>query len=198
VVRALIYQWYDRYMRSLFAFMMVSLDGYFEGVDGDLSWHNVDGEFNDFAIKQLGEIDTLIFGRKTYEMMANYWPTEMAIADDPIVAERMNSIPKLVVSHSLKRADWNNTKLVSDPSQVIADLKASPGKSIAIFGSSSLCVSLIEMGLIDEFRLMYAPVLIGDGTSLFDGMPSPLKLELIDSKAYASGNVLMRYKPSKD
>ena len=82
-------------MRKIFLFMMVSLDGFFEGPDHELDWHNVDAEFNEFAAEQLNEVDTLLFGWKTYELMAGYWPTELAKQDSPVIAEKMNSLPKL-------------------------------------------------------------------------------------------------------
>lgn len=81
-------------MRKLFSFNMVTLDGYFEGSNHEIDWHNVDGEFNEFAIEQTGAVDMLLFGRVTYQLMASYWPTPSAIANDPIVADLMNRLPK--------------------------------------------------------------------------------------------------------
>ena len=75
-------------MRKIIFWNLISVDGFFEGPESQLDWHNVDGEFNDFAVAFLDTLDTLLFGRKTYELMANYWPTEHAIKDDPIVAAR--------------------------------------------------------------------------------------------------------------
>ena len=103
-------------MRKLFSFMVVTLDGYAEGPNGEFDWPNVDDEFNDFAISQLNDIDTLIFGRATYEGMASYWPTPAALEDDRVIADRMNNIPKVVFSSSLESADWQNTRLVSGTS----------------------------------------------------------------------------------
>src|SRR5512141_851647 len=109
-------------MRKVLFFMMVTLDGFFEGRDHDINWHNVDEEFNDFAIAQLNEVDTLLFGRRTYEMMASYWPTEGAKKDDPIVAEKMNSLPKIVFSNTLSAVEWENTRLVKESfAQEISD-----------------------------------------------------------------------------
>ena len=99
-------------MRKLFSFNMVTLDGYFEGLDQDINWHRVDEEFNEFAIEQTSAVDTLLFGRVTYQLMASYWPTPAALKDDPIVAGLMNSVPKIVVSRTLAKAEWNNTRLI--------------------------------------------------------------------------------------
>lgn len=177
--------------------MMVSLDGFFEGADHDLYWHNVDEEFQEFAIKQLKEIDTIIFGKRTYEMMASYWPTDLA-KDDPITAELMTKTPKIVISHSLDKADWENTTLIKENvGEELKKLKEKPGKDLAVFGSSNLCVSLLEMGLLDELRIMVNPVVIGEGTTLFEGLDQKLKLKLEKSREFKNGNVLLYYQVEK-
>lgn len=172
--------------------MMVSVDGFFEGPNHDISWHTVDEDFNDFAIKQLEEVDLLLFGRVTYELMASYWPTPDALRDDPEVAGLMNKTPKIVISKSLKTADWENTKLVHDLKE-IRKLKGRDSKAIAVFGSSNLCVSLIKAGLLDEIRLMISPTVLGQGTSLFQGLNEKLDLRLTKSKTFTNGNVLLNY-----
>jgi dihydrofolate reductase len=137
-------------MRTLFVFNLMSLDGYFEGLNRDISWHNVDGEFNDYAIDMLNSADTLLFGRVTYELMARYWPTPEAIKDDPIVAERMNALSKIVFSRTLDKAAWNNTILVKDHSEEeIKKIKQQPGKAMALFGSGSIMTQFAQQGLID-------------------------------------------------
>lgn len=174
--------------------MMTSLDGYFEGENHDLSWHNVDEEFNDFAIKQLDEADTLVFGRTTYDMMASYWPTE---EDDVEVASRMNSMQKVVFTHQPLTSDWQPTTVVSDIEK-LRELKQQPGKSIAVLGSSNLCVSLLKAGLIDELRIMINPVVIGKGTTLFNGLATRCNFTLTDTRSFQNGNVLLRYKKSDE
>jgi dihydrofolate reductase len=186
----------DNLMRKIFLFMLVSLDGYYEGPNGDISWHNVDDEFNEFAVQQTSEIDTLLFGRKTYEVMASYWPTEAAISDDPAIAGLMNSLPKIVISTTLDAADWHNSRLVKENvAEEISKLKQGPGKEIAIFGSSDLAVSLAEMGLVDEYRIMVNPVILGEGKPLFKGADK-LSLKLIKTRTFKSGNVLLYYQPA--
>ena len=178
--------------------MLTSLDGYFEGADGDISWHNVDAEFNEFAIQQTGEFGALLFGRVTYELMAGYWPTESAKRDDPIVAGLMNGLPKIVFSRKLERAEWDNTSLVRENvAEEVLKLKQQPGKDIAVFGSSDLTVTLIEHGLVDEFRIMVNPVVLGDGNPLFKGIQNKLNLKLMKTKTFESGNVLLYYEPAK-
>src|SRR5215467_3033415 len=151
-------------MRKVFLFMMITLDGFFEGPDQDIGWHNVDEEFNDFAIKQINEVDTLLFGRVTYQGMASYWPTPFAKENDPIIADKMNTISKIVFSTTLEQAEWNNSRLVKEHiGDEVSKLKQQPGKDIAIFGSSDLSVSLLRMGLLDELRIMVNPVVLGSG-----------------------------------
>ncbi|HEY8998931.1 MAG TPA: dihydrofolate reductase family protein [Candidatus Saccharimonadales bacterium] len=183
-------------MRKLIAFDMVSADGFFATPDGDLSWHNVDADFNDFAIKQFNGADTLIFGRKTYDMMASYWPTPAAKQDDSAVAKRMNSFRKVVFSRTLHSASWQNAELAhGNITETSKALKAEDGKNILLFGSGTIVAQLAAVGLIDEYRLMVAPVILGDGKRLFAGLSGPLKLKLARFEQFASGNVLLCYAP---
>jgi dihydrofolate reductase len=181
-------------MRKMIIFNMISADGYFEGVDHDLDWHNVNAEFNDFAIAQLDEADTLVFGRKTYELMASFWPTAMARKNDPDVAEKMNSTAKVVLSHSLNVVEWHNTTLLKDNAiDRLRELKEGHGKALLVLGSSNLCVGLLEEGLIDEVRLMVNPIVLGKGNTIFAGLNKPLRLELTDTHKFKSGNILLSY-----
>lgn len=183
-------------MRKILFFMMISLDGYFEGPQRDINWHNVDSEFNDFAIEQLDSVDTLIFGRVTYELMASYWPTEQARTDDRDVAGRMNDKAKLVFSHTLPSVEWQNTRLVRDNFvEEMTRLKAQPGKDMIIFGSSDLAVSFMQHGLLDELRVMLNPVVLGAGKTLFKGIQEKQGLKLLKTRMFNSGNVLLYYEP---
>lgn len=180
-------------MRKIFLFMMVSLDGYFEGKDHDLSWHNTDQEFVDFASAQLDEVDTLIFGRKTYELMASYWPTQQALESDHSTAVRINNLRKVVFTRGPLEVDWENVE-VSDNLQVkIDELKSQSGKNIAVLGSSHLGKEMLDMGLLDEIRIMVNPVFIGGGSTLFDGLDK--KLKLANTRTFKNGNVLLTYTP---
>jgi len=93
-------------MGKVIVFNLITIDGFFERPKHEIDWHHVDEEFNEFAIEQLNTVDTLLFGRVTYDLMANYWPTPTAIKNDPIVANKMNSLPKIVISKTLSHADW--------------------------------------------------------------------------------------------
>jgi dihydrofolate reductase len=185
-------------MRKVILFNMVTLDGFFEGPNGEIDWHKVDDEFNEFAIQQTGSAAGLIFGRKTYELMVSYWPTPQAETDDPQVTEIMNSIPKYVFSRTLEEAGWKNTRLIKEDAPAeIQKLKAEPGGDLFIFGSANLSASLLQKGLIDEIRVIVNPVVLGDGRTLFEDLPGKLELELLNSRAFRSGNVLLYYRPKE-
>ena len=184
-------------MRKVLVSEMISLDGYFAGPHGDLSWHNVDDEFNALSIEQLDSVDTLLFGRVTYGFMASYWPSAEGLADDPIVAGKMNALAKIVFSTTLTHAEWQNSRIVkAQAAEEIATHKQQPGKDMLIFGSGTLVTTLAEHGLIDEYRLYVNPVALGNGTPLFAGLRERLPLQLLHAQTFRSGNVLLTYQPA--
>jgi dihydrofolate reductase len=183
--------------RKLISFMVVTLDGYYEGPNGEFDWPNVDDEFYEFSIDQLNDIDILVFGRATYEVMADYWPTPAAHEESPAIAARMNTISKVAVSTTLDSADWQNTSLVNgNAAEAISELKRQPGKYLAIFGSPQLTASLLEQGLVDELRVMVHPILLGAGKSLFRTLSDRVPLELRQTRTFESGNVMLTYRPA--
>ena len=184
-------------MRKILVFNLVTLDGYFAGSDGDISWHNIDHEFNEYTIEKVNAGNTLLFGRVTYELMAGYWTTPKAIKNDPIVAERMNNLPKIVFSRTLNRAEWNNTRLVkADMLSVLRKMKQESGRDMAILGSGSIVSQLAPHGLIDEFQIMVNPVVLGKGKTMFQGIHDKLTLKLKKSRTFGNGNVLLHYEPA--
>jgi dihydrofolate reductase len=184
-------------MRKLYLFNMITLDGFFEGKEPwDLAWHTVDAEFNTFAVEQLESTGVLMFGRKTYDGMAQYWSTDQAKDDDPAVAGLMNAMPKIVVSRTLTAASWNNTTLLSgNIVDEIKMLKSQPGKDIGIFGSANLAASL--GGLIDEYRIIIAPIVLGNGTPLFTPAAGMVRLKTMNVRTFNNGNILIYYTPLK-
>jgi dihydrofolate reductase len=182
-------------MRKVFLFMMVTLDGYHEGVDHDISWHNARSEeFDKFASAQLGEADTLIFGRRTYDLMAGFWPTDEGKEADPETARIMTETPKVVFTATPLADTWQNTESSDNVTSKMAALKAAEGKDIAVLGSNNLCVTLLREGLLDEIRIMINPVVIGRGTPLFAGLDIRKNFELTDTRVFGDGNVLLTYK----
>jgi dihydrofolate reductase len=181
-------------MRKLSVFNLVTLDGYFAGQDGDISWHNVDEEFQELANKASNSGNTLLFGRVTYELMAGYWPTSEAIKNDPIVARGMNDATKVVFSRTLNKVDWNNTRLVkNDMLSEIRKLKQESGKDLTVLGSGNIVSQLTQERLIDEYQILLNPVVIGKGKTMFEDVKDRFSLKLTKTRVFGNGNVLLTY-----
>jgi dihydrofolate reductase len=187
-------------MRKLVLFNHLTLDGYFTGASGDLSWAHTserDAEWDSFAANNAKGGGILLFGRVTYELMASYWPSADARKSNPIVAERMNHLPKVVFSRTLETASWNNTKLVKgNLAEEERKLKDEPGGDMAILGSGSIASQLAREGLIDEYQLVVNPVILGKGKTMFEGVQQQLTLKLASTRAFGNGNVLLCYEPA--
>jgi len=184
-------------MGRLAAFNFITLNGFFEGPDRDLSWHGHGGEESKYAVESLESGSTLLFGRVTYEMMAGYWPTPLAVENDPIVARGMNEADKIVFSRTLKTVAWNNTRLVKDDVvEFVKREKPTHGKDMTILGSGSIVAQLAEQGLIDEYQIMVDPVALGAGKTIFKGITAKLDLKLTSSRVFRSGVVLLCYQPT--
>ena len=184
-------------MQKLIVFNSTSVDGYFVDAKGDMGFaHNArpDGEWDDFVTGNASGGGTLVFGRVTYEMMASVWPTPAAAERMPVVAERMNALPKIVFSRTLDRASWNNTTLVKgDLAGEIRRLKGGSGPGMVILGSGSLVRQLAGHGLIDEYQIRVIPVVLGKGRTLFEGLADRLPLRLARTRAFNNGNVVLWY-----
>ena len=141
--------------------------------------------------------EALLLGRRTWQIWAAFWPT--MDSGDPELTDRMNTIPKYVVSRTLKRADWNNTTIISGdiPTQ-IQQLKAQPGGDLLVYGSPDLVDELLRHDLIDEYRLMVYPVVLGSGKHLFRDRIDTHHLRLVDSRTFGSGVVLLTYVPDRE
>jgi dihydrofolate reductase len=186
-------------MRRLISFTQVTLDGYFTGRNGDLGWAHEgqqDAEWNAFVAENAGGGGQLLFGRVTYELMVSYWPTPAARQNDPIVAERMNNLPKVVFSRTLDKASWSNTRLVKgDPATEVRRLKQEPGEGMVILGSGSIVSQLAQAGLVDEFQIVVKPVALGEGRTMFEGIRQKLSLKRTRERTFTNGNVLLCYEP---
>jgi len=176
-------------MRKLIMWNMVTVDGYFEGPGHDLGWFVFDDELEKYILETQATADTLLFGRLTYEMMADYWPSaEGAIADF------MNPARKVVASTTLDKVEWNNTALVKENvPEEISKLKEEAGKDIFLFGSANLASTLMRHGLFDEYRLGVNPVFLGRGTPLFKEGIDKQNLKLLETRPLQSGVVIHHY-----
>ena len=188
-------------MRKLSVFNQVSLDGYFIDSNGDMSWAHADrkdAEFNAFVADNASNGGELVFGRITYQMMASYWPTPLAAQNDPVVADRMNNLPKVVFSRTLDKVTWQNTKLVKEGiGAAILKMKQTPGPDLAILGSGSVVAQLAEEGLIDEYQIVVNPLVLGGGRTMFDGVTKQLSFKLTKSRTFKHGKVLLCYAPNR-
>jgi dihydrofolate reductase len=185
-------------MRTLASFILITLDGFYAGSNDEFDWAVIGEDFNDFAIHQLDQADTLGFGRTTYQHMAAHWPTEQARANDPAIASRMNTKPKLVFSTTLGHADWSNTAVVSgDALEQIESVKATGDGELLVLGSAHLTAHFAAAGVLDTLRIMVNPILLGQGKSLFEDLRDRLTLRLEDVRRFDSGKVLLTYGPSR-
>lgn len=187
-------------MRKLTMFNFITLNGFFKGANGDISWHKQTEPGDDekeYANNASQQQHVLVFGRVTYQMMAWYWPSANAAKQSPAMAKNMNSSEKIVFSNTLEKADWNNTTLIKgDLIEEIKKLKQEPGNDLTILGSGSLVAQLSDARLIDHYEIMVDPVAISAGTPIFDGIKNPLELKLVNAKTFKSGVVVFSYEPS--
>jgi dihydrofolate reductase len=195
-------------MRRIVMFNRVSADGYFAASDGNLDWVVPEEQLDKAGADSLSDSDTILFGRRTYEMFESFWPhalDDTATAADPHSAGRrspeiramavwINNATKLVVSKSRKEVTWQNSRLLRDVDpREIDDIKRQPGKTIMIFGSGSIVSQLTQHDLIDEYHFIVGPILLGGGQSLVTGLSKRSRLNLLEAKQYPSGNVALRY-----
>lgn len=179
-------------MRKLRVFESITVDGYFAGEDGDMSWAHGgdDAEFAEWVAGNASAGGELLFGRKTYQTMASFWPTPLAAQQMPAVARGMNAARKYVASTTLQPT-WNNTHLLrGELLAAVRELKASPGPDVAVLGSGSVAAQLGEAGLVDEYQLVIIPVALGAGRTVFT---SRRKLRLLDHRVFRCGNVVVTY-----
>jgi dihydrofolate reductase len=201
-------------MRRIVMWNQVTADGYFAGPDGNLDWVVPDEEFDRSVaegIESSGtgpDVDTILFGRRTYQQFEAFWPNALddsATAPNPhlpggvsaemrAMAVMLNEATKVVFSKTLHDVTWRNSVLRRElvPHDIEA-MKEQPGNDIMIFGSGSLVSQLTEHGLIDEYQFVVMPVLLGGGLNMLTGLSKSTRLELLETKEYPSGKVVLRY-----
>jgi len=151
-------------------------------------WDDMMGQLITELTLQAG---ALVLGRKTYEIFAAHWPH--VTGDDPVAA-KLNSVPKYVASRTLDKVSWNNSTLIKgDVARAVAELKEQPGGEIQVHGSGDLAQTLIERGLVDEYRLWAFPLVLGEGKRLFAGGTVPGALKLVDTKTFSTGVAIHTY-----
>jgi dihydrofolate reductase len=182
--------------RRLIMWNLVSLEGFFEGPKKwDLDFHEYvwGDELEQFSLEQSRTAGALLFGRVTYEGMAAYWSTAKGA-----IADFMNSVPKVVFSRTLAKADWNNTRLVrEDAATEVANLKNGSGQDLYVFGSADFSATLMRHDLFDEYRLCVVPVVLGAGTPLFKASGERKRMTLREARKLRSGGIILFCEPER-
>ena len=192
-------------MGKIISFMHISLDGFVSGLNGEMNWIKVDEEIFDHVGKRISECDTALYGRETYQMMENYWPSA---ADKPNTTRHdiehskwYSKVHKVVLSKSMKddglpagHPGLNNTKIINDNlSDIITEIKEQAGTDILLFGSPTATHSLMQLNLIDGYWLFVNPIILGRGISLFVDIKDKIKLKLLNTRQFTSGVTELDY-----
>ena len=193
-------------MRKIISFMHMSLDGFVAGLNGEMDWIKVDEEIFDYVGKRISEGDTALYGRVTYQMMENYWPTAgdkpTATRHDIEHSKWYSKVHKVVLSKTMnpdsyRDAGLTNTKIISDNlSDRINEIKQSRdggSKDILLFGSPTATHSLIQLNLIDGYWLFVNPIILGRGIPLFVGIKDKIKLKLLTTRQFSCGVTELNY-----
>ena len=186
-------------MRKLIITEFITLDGVVEAPGGDETDHPHGGwqadhssdEVGRYKVDELTSVEALMLGRKTYDQFASYWPGQAG----NWFGDRMNQLPKYVVSGSLQQADWNNSHILRDVAKGVAALKQGGGGDILVYGSATLVKSFLHHDLVDELRLILYPVSVGGGLRIFDEGREMNKFSLKSSRALEGGMVILEYVP---
>lgn len=190
-------------MRKIISMIHLSLDGFAAGPNDELDWISYDDELEQYAHSLHAMTDAVIWGRRTYQGMAEYW---LSVPGNPAStpaelehARWLEQATKIVVSRTLDRIEWNNaqnTVLIKDNiAEEINAIKQQPGKDIWFLGSTALAQTFMQLDLIDEYRININPTVLGRGKPLFAGVTRRFPLKLLEAKTFTSGVVGLRYEP---
>ncbi len=185
-------------MRKIIYWVHTSVDGYIAGPNGEFDWPALGPELFGYSETINEQVDTLLYGRVVWDMFAAYWPTADAnpeTADDHTraFAPFWRRTPKVVVSRTLEKADWDARVIGKNLAEEVTELKRQPGKDILLTGGAQLAGSLTELGLLDDYRIVVHPVVLGGGPRLFPEQNDRVNLTLADSRTFDSQTVLLRY-----
>jgi dihydrofolate reductase len=177
----------------------VSADGFVETGDRSLEWSSVDDELHSWFNDQMGSLDATLYGRRIYELMAAHWPTA---GDDPdtTATERefariWNALPKIVFSTTLTRVEHNSRLVRGDVGAILDEVRQEFPGEIGVAGPN-LAGQFVQRGLVDEFRTVVHPVVLGSGTPFWPELDAPLKLRLVEQRQFTGGQELRSYVPA--
>ncbi len=185
-------------MRKLIADIIMSLDGYYTDPNNNIDWFDFDRGEQEWSMDILRRVDTIIFGRRTYEEFSTFWPTPRPEANgfEPYLIQRLNELPKIVLSKSLVDTPWKPSVVEKgSPDEVISKLKEQPGMDLVVLGSGSLVTVLAKDGLIDEYHLRIRPIILGAGRPLFVDRNARHPLKLVGSRVFENGVLGAKYEP---
>lgn len=192
-------------MRKVVVSMNISLDGFMAGSDGELNWHfdYWNEELARYACEQLSNMDTIVLGRTTYEAMAEYWRGQTNFSlerGDIVFADMMNNYRKIVFSKTLKKTEWNNTRLARENmrTEILGLKEGRSKKNIIVFGSGSVVTALMRLNLVDELVLWMHPVILAEGNPFFKCLQKRYALHLLNTKRFSSGVIIIHYEVIND
>jgi dihydrofolate reductase len=185
-------------MRKIIYWVHASIDGHIAGPNGEFDWPAVGPDLFAYSEKMNEQVDTLMYGRTVWEGMAAYWPTadaDPATTDDHAraFAPFFRETPKIVVSRTLEKADWGARVIGKNLAEEVTELKRRPGRDILLTGGAELAASLTELDLLDDYRIVIHPVVLGGGPKLFLEPKDRIGMKLTDSRTFDSQTVLLRY-----
>ena len=185
-------------MRKVFLHIMMSLDGFIEDQHHEMDWHFADDEWEDYINDVLRSIDGMIFGRAAHKLLAQYWPTAGSNPDATKQhiesARMMQTLPKYVITSGSYETDWENSRVIDgDVAAKIRELKSHAGKDMALFAGANVFQTFDALGLVDEYRIVVNPILLGGGTPLFKPGSRRAELRLIGIKQFRSGAAVLSY-----
>jgi dihydrofolate reductase len=182
----------EKNVRKIVASMLMTLDGVVENPECAVQFRREDSQ--NYKFDELFASDALLLGRRTYQEFAAGWPSMQGTGK---YGERMNSLPKFVVSTTLSEMEWNASLLTGNLAEEVSRIKQQPGQDVLIFGSGELVHSLMSLDLIDEYRLMVFPVVVGSGKRLFREGSEKKVLKLIETRTFSSGVIVLTYRPDR-
>lgn len=180
-------------MGKIFVSNWITLDGIFSGPAGETDWFTFDKELEQYNLSTLLPANTILFGRKTFDIMVNYWPTALAVNEDPGVVRYMNESVKHTFSKTVTESGWNNSFFHKElNNDTIEKIKADAPGDIVVLGSGEISMQLHRMGLIDQYNILLDPQLGIPGRQFFSGVPKT-SLELVQAKTFRCGVIFLQY-----